>query len=85
MQKTWCQKRSGGFADRERFDLDLCNQTSAEDFLQVEKPDEVILAAAKAGEFMLIILTLRSLFTKPSDPKQCYTCRIYERGRKLLF
>ena len=34
---------------RERPELDLCNQTSVHDFLQVEKPDEVILAAAKVG------------------------------------
>lgn len=34
---------------RDRAELDLCNQAEVVDFMQSEKPDEVILAAAKVG------------------------------------
>ena len=34
---------------RNRDELDLCDQRAVQDFMQSEKPDEVILAAAKVG------------------------------------
>jgi GDP-L-fucose synthase len=34
---------------RSRDELDLCNQTAVQQFMQAEKPDEIILAAAKVG------------------------------------
>ena len=34
---------------RNRDELDLCDQRAVQDFMQFEKPDEVILAAAKVG------------------------------------
>ena len=34
---------------RSRKELDLCDQTAVHDFMAIEKPDEVILAAAKVG------------------------------------
>ena len=34
---------------RTRKELDLCNQSAIQDFMKSEKPDEVILAAAKVG------------------------------------
>ena len=34
---------------RSRDELDLCNQSSVHQFIQAEKPDEIILAAAKVG------------------------------------
>ena len=34
---------------RRRSELDLCDQRAVHEFLQLEKPDEVILAAAKVG------------------------------------
>ena len=34
---------------RTRSDLDLCDQSAVREFMKVEKPDEVILAAAKVG------------------------------------
>ena len=34
---------------RERKDLDLCNQSSVNEFLKTEKPDEIIIAAARVG------------------------------------
>lgn len=34
---------------RRRYELDLCDQRAVHEFLQLEKPDEVILAAAKVG------------------------------------
>ena len=41
---------------RTRADLDLCDQSAVLKFLKSEKPDEVILAAAKVGAFTQIIL-----------------------------
>lgn len=35
--------------NRTRLELDLCDQASVHEFMQVERPDEVILAAAKVG------------------------------------
>ena len=34
---------------RTRSELDLCNQSAVQQFMKSEKPDEVILAAAKVG------------------------------------
>ena len=34
---------------RTRKELDLCNQSAVQEFMKLEKPDEVILAAAKVG------------------------------------
>ena len=34
---------------RTRKELDLCNQLAVQEFMKSEKPDEVILAAAKVG------------------------------------
>ena len=34
---------------RSRAELDLCNQSAVQRFMQAEKPDEIILAAAKVG------------------------------------
>jgi len=34
---------------RKRKELDLCDQTAVQDFIRSEKPDEIILAAAKVG------------------------------------
>ena len=34
---------------RTRDELDLCNQSAVYEFMKSEKPDEVILAAAKVG------------------------------------
>ena len=34
---------------RTRGELDLCNQSAVQQFMESEKPDEVILAAAKGG------------------------------------
>ena len=34
---------------RNRDELDLCDQRAVQDFMQFEKPDEVVLAAAKVG------------------------------------
>ena len=34
---------------RTRHELDLCDQQAVQDFMEAEKPDEVILAAAKVG------------------------------------
>ena len=34
---------------RTRKELDLCNQSAVQEFMKNEKPDEVILAAAKVG------------------------------------
>ena len=34
---------------RTRAELDLCDQRAVSNFMQVERPDEVVLAAAKVG------------------------------------
>ena len=43
------QKSDVKIITRTRDELDLCNQRAVHEFMQSEKPDEVILAAAKVG------------------------------------
>ena len=44
------QKKSGvKIITRTRSELDLCDQTAVNEFMTIEKPEEVILAAAKVG------------------------------------
>lgn len=40
---------------RTHTELDLTNQQSVSDFFEKEKPDYVLLAAAKVGEYMQIV------------------------------
>ena len=49
---------------RDRKDLDLCNQAEVEQFFEEEKPQWVINAAARVGEFMPIPLIQPNLFIK---------------------
>ena len=44
------RKRSGvKIVTRTRTELDLCDQTNVQNFMRSERPDEIILAAAKVG------------------------------------
>ncbi len=67
---------------RTRDELDLCDQSAVHEFMKSEKPDEVILAAAKVGAFTQIIPTLQSSFIRTSNPKQCHSRSAYERCAK---
>ena len=49
---------------RNRTDLDLCDQPAVHAFMKTNKPDEVILAAAKVGGIFANNNTLQSLFIK---------------------
>ena len=42
-------QRDVGIITRTRDELDLCNQSEVEMFMKSEKPDEIVLAAAKVG------------------------------------
>ena len=54
---------------RTREELDLCDQRAVREFMQSEKPDEVILAAAKVEAFTQIILILLNLFMRTYKSK----------------
>ena len=49
---------------RTHSELDLCDQSAVHEFFESEKPNEVILAAAKLGGFMQITLIQPSLFIR---------------------
>ena len=54
---------------RTRDELDLCDQSAVHEFMKSEKPDEVILAAAKVGAFTRIIPILQSSFIRTFKSK----------------
>ena len=49
---------------RTRDELDLCDQSAVHEFMKSEKPDEVILAAAKVGGIHANNTYPRNLFIK---------------------
>ena len=61
------QLKSRGFTNllmRTHREIDLTNQAQVQTFFEQEKPDYVILAAAKVGGIHGIILILQTLFIK---------------------
>ena len=46
---TVTKKSDAEIITRTRVELDLCDQSAVNEFMKIEKPDEVILAAAKVG------------------------------------
>ena len=52
-----------------RTELDLCDQSSVSSFIKFEKPDEIIIAAARLVVYLLTILSSRIYLPEPSNSK----------------